>query len=31
MNTKVATIFFRLVLSDKKLRIKLVGDSITHG
>ena len=31
MNTEVAKIFNRVVLSEKKLRIKLLGDSITHG
>ena len=31
MNTEVAKIFSRVVLSEKKLRIKLLGDSITHG
>ncbi len=31
MNHEVAKIFARLPLSDKKIRIKLLGDSITHG
>ncbi len=31
MNRDVARIFSRLILSDKKLRLKLLGDSITHG
>lgn len=31
MNAEVAKIFSRVVLSEKTLRIKLMGDSITHG
>ncbi len=31
MNYEVAKIFSRIILSGKKLRIKLLGDSITHG
>ncbi len=31
MNYEVAKIFSKLILSDKKVRIKLLGDSITHG
>ncbi len=31
MNYDAAKIFSRLVLSDRKIRIKLLGDSITHG
>lgn len=31
MNEKVTKIFSKLVLSDKKMKIKLLGDSITHG
>lgn len=31
MNTQVAEIFSRAILSEKKVRIKLLGDSITHG
>jgi len=31
MNTAVAQIFSRLILADKTVRIKLLGDSITHG
>ena len=31
MNTKVKEIISKVVLSDKKLKIKLLGDSITHG
>ncbi len=31
MNYEVAKIFSKLSLSDKKMRIKLLGDSITHG
>ncbi len=31
MNYDVAKIFSKLILSDKKLKIKLLGDSITHG
>ena len=31
MNTKAAKLFSQIVLSDKPVRIKLLGDSITHG
>ena len=31
MNTKVANVFSRVILSEKTVRIKLLGDSITHG
>ncbi len=31
MNYEAAKIFSKLTLSDKKVRIKLLGDSITHG
>ena len=31
MNTAVAQIFSRLILADRTIRIKLLGDSITHG
>ena len=31
MNIEVAKIFSKVILSDKKVRIKLLGDSITHG
>ncbi len=31
MNSCIAKIFSSLVLSDKKIKIKLLGDSITHG
>ncbi len=31
MNYQVAKIFSRLIFADKKIKIKLLGDSITHG
>ena len=31
MNIEAAKIFSKVILSDKKIRIKLLGDSITHG
>ena len=31
MNIEVSKIFSKVILSDKKVRIKLLGDSITHG
>ena len=31
MNTKAASVFSKIILSDKKINIKLLGDSITHG
>ena len=31
MNTQAAKLFSQIVLSDKPVRIKLLGDSITHG
>ncbi len=31
MNCGVARIFSKLIMSDRKLRVKLLGDSITHG
>ena len=31
MNTQAAKLFSRIILSDKPARIKLLGDSITHG
>ena len=31
MNTEAARIFSSLILSEKTVRIKLLGDSITHG
>lgn len=31
MNTKAASVFSKIILSDKKTNIKLLGDSITHG
>lgn len=31
MNKEAAKIFCKLILSDKKMHIKLLGDSITHG
>ena len=31
MNTAVAKVISKVILSDKKIKIKLLGDSITHG
>ena len=31
MNTEIAKIFSQIILADKPVRIKLLGDSITHG
>ena len=31
VNTKAAKLFSQIILSDKPVRIKLLGDSITHG
>ncbi len=31
MNTQAARLFSKIILSDKPVRIKLLGDSITHG
>ena len=31
MNTQAAKLFSKIILSDKPVRIKLLGDSITHG
>lgn len=31
MNTEVKQLFSKLILSDRKIQIKLLGDSITHG